>query len=396
VATSTLVETEKKVVWAKLEDFNPTSSKQIIEYLKFRKLPIPKHRTKRTDSVDAESLARLNGNLNDPVISGILELRKLEKATTYLSEKFVWSDGRMRPQYTTAPKTGRLSAKRPNIMTLPQPGRGSKIMDEASREIRKSFIPDPGYVLGEFDWKAIEALLTGWFANDPNYMEAAKIGVHDIFGSHLLYKAGLIDAPKSPFDPDIKNWIKWFKKEHEEIRARAKKRIYAGAYGQGAKNMARDLGVSIATVKELDVVFATMAPKVIDWQRETRLRAHKEGRLINPFQRSLSFGNVFNADGTLGRESSECLAFLPQSTCAVMLRKVLVALGTHPEEGTTFMLQIPEHDAIKFQVLESEVDRIMNLVKESMEKPWPELNGLVVEVEGKIGFNRSEMQTWKG
>lgn len=637
------------VRWARCEPFSPLSNQQVLEYLHFKHYPIPTHRTTKQPTTNMESLQKMLTKIEDPVLEGVLEARHLKKAEGYLTDKYVGRDGRIHPLYTTLPQTGRLSSRRPNLQNLPQ-GRGSEVMKQAVDYIRGSFVADDGYVLAEMDWRAIEALLVGWFAGDEAYMEASKKGVHDIFGSHLLFMDGLLEKPKTPWDEDLSSWIEWFKKEHKGVRDKAKKRIHAGAYGQGPFNMARDLGIPVAEVRKLDKVFASMAPKVIEWQESTRRRAHAEGRLTNPFGFCVSpdtriltadlewkpakklligesllaleeerlpgrrarwyspsvvtstglmkretvlvalsngdavvtttdhpwlasqcatsgkwiwceasrlrkgqkvlkalptwetlqtrqagwlaglfdgeghwsvlnktaqnkshvlamsqnpglvlheairvarhFGFSINVDNrkakcstlringkladklrflgelrpirllqklnfatlgevqsyedvrvssvtnlgmreivslstssrtyfaegyamhntlpffhvmekrdgewVLGREASECLAFLPQSTGAAMLREVLVDLGDHPEEGDTFQLLIPTHDSITFQVLEGEVDRIIRLVQASMEREWPQLGGLKVETETKVGKRMNEMEVWRG
>ena len=277
--------------WALVEDFQPLSNQQVMEYLCFKGIPIPKHRTTKKPTTNLESLQKILTKVDDLVLEKVLEARHLKKAEAYLTDKYVGRDGRIHPLYTTLPKTGRLSSRRPNLQNLPQ-GRGSDIMEEAVGYIRGSFIADTGYLLCEIDWNAVEALLTGYFAGDADYMEAARKGVHDIFGSHLLYQDGVISAPKTPYDPDLPDWVKWFKTHHDDVRAKAKKRIYAGSYGQGPYNMARDLGIPVAEVRKLDKVFAAMAPKVIAWQESTRRRAHAEGRLVNPFGFDLRFFHV--------------------------------------------------------------------------------------------------------
>lgn len=374
--------------WAKLKDFLPSSTQQVKAYLRHMRYKIPRERTTGKESTNEEGLETIiRQRPEDQVLPAILRARHLTKAVSYLDDAIVGRDGRIHPRYTFLPKTGRLSSKRPNLMNLPQ-GRKGDVMKEVASAIRSSIIPSPGCLLEERDWKAIEALLVGYFAGDDDYMLASKRGIHDIFGSHLLYRRGIISAPRTVHDPDLGEWIEWFKANHPNVRAIAKKRIHGGAYGQGAFNMARDLGVSLQEVRELDEVFATMAPKVEKWKAEVRRRAHSEG-LTNPFGASMTFFEVFrkNADGVmvLGKEANEVLAFLPQSTGAFMLREVLVTLDSHPEHGRAFWLLIPTHDSIAYEVLEEAAPMVREIVRATMERSWPELGGLTVETDYTVG-----------
>jgi len=48
------------------------------------------------------------------------------------------------------------------------------------------FIAPPAYRLVEVDFNSIEAVLTGWFANDPDYIRIAKLSVHAVLASYII------------------------------------------------------------------------------------------------------------------------------------------------------------------------------------------------------------------
>jgi DNA polymerase I len=393
-----LIPTER---WAKLLPWNPLSSKQVLEYLKFKGYPIPRDRKDRKkETTNDEGLWALIDKLGgkEDLLERVLRCRKINKGIGYLYDTFLGSDGRLHSEFTFLPETGRLSSRRPNLQNQPQ-GRGGEIEAAVAEAIRSAVIPTPGCTLIEVDWKAIEALLVGFFAGDPDYMQAAKIGVHDIFGSHLLVRKGILAAPKSPYDADIAEWVSWFKSNHGDTRAVAKKRIHAGAYGQGAQNMAKDLGLPVEVVRELDLVFAAMAPRVAKWQNDTRWRAHAEGQLTNPFGYTLNFWNVFeqrkNGTWGLAKEAWKALAFLPQSTGAAMCREAVLDVFAHPLHGKTFWLLVPIHDSLFLECLAGHEAETIKIVRDIMQKPWPELGGLSVEVETKTGRDWGSMKIWK-
>lgn len=96
--------------WAKLSDWNPLSPLQVMAYLKRMKYPIPKHRTERDEqgerkaTTNDESLSDLFQKTQDPVLGKVLEIRHTSKALAYLSDRYVYSDGRLHPIYTMKPK----------------------------------------------------------------------------------------------------------------------------------------------------------------------------------------------------------------------------------------------------------------------------------------------------
>lgn len=380
--------------WARVDDWSPNSPLQVKEYLKSKGYRIPKHRITKAETANEEALLEiLRTHQADEVLAKVVEARHLGKAIGYLYDTYLGRDGRLHPRYTFLPKTGRLSAKAPNIMNIPQ-GRKGDIMKEVADAIRGAIIPTPGYRLAEFDWKAIEALLVGYFAGDQAYMRLSKLGVHAYMACQGLGVPVDLSLP----DSALSALFEKVKKAHPTEYAAFKKTNHAFNYGQGVYNLAKDLRCSVEAAKKYIEIIERAAPKVAKWKEDTRRRAHAEGKLTNPFSYSLTFFEVFTKrDGqwVLGKESSECLAFLPQSTAAAMLRDVLVDLGEHPDEGNKFNLLAPTHDSITLEFLPAYEKEIMELVRAKMEKSWPELGGLSVETEAKVGDALSEMELYK-
>lgn len=388
--------------FAELLEWLPTSPHHVKAYLNHKRYPIPKQRKTKKPTTNEEALAGLLYKYpNDVVLAQTLHARHLTKAVGYLYDTFLGADGRLHPIYTFLPKTGRLSSKAPNLMNLPQGRKGGDIMKEVANAIRSAIVPDPNYLIAEFDWKGIEALLVGYFADDPDYMRICRIDIHSYTAS---YGAG---EPADPAwdDARLSAYLLGIKKKYNDtLRQEFKKAGHADNYGQGVWNMAKDMGCTVEKAQWYKDIIAKAAPKVAKWKHETRLRAHAEGQLSNPFGYSLAFFEVFRPekadDGTikwyLGKEAQECLAFLPQSTAASMLRDCLVQLGTHPDEGSKFQLLIPTHDSITLQIKKEHFDEIMLLVKTVMEQKWPQLGGLWVETEAKFGpsLKAKDLQAW--
>ena len=380
--------------WARVDDWSPNSPLQVKEYLKAKGYRIPKHRITKAETTNEEALLEiLRTHASDSVLSKVVEARHLGKAIGYLYDTYLGRDGRLHPRYTFLPKTGRLSSKAPSIMNIPQ-GRKGDIMKEVADAIRGAIIPTPGYILAEFDWKAIEALLVGYFANDPAYMRLSKLGVH----AYMACQGLGIPVDLTQSDGDLLALFGRVKKENPTEYAAFKKTNHAFNYGQGIYNLAKDLKCDLPTAKHYVDIIEKAAPLVAKWKEDTRRRAHAEGRLVNPFSYSMSFFEIYtkrDGEWVLGKEASECLAFLPQSTAAAMLREVLVDLGEHPDEGVKFNLLAPTHDSITLEILPAYEREIMVLVRDMMERSWGELGGLSVETEAKVGMALSDMHLYK-
>lgn len=387
--------------WGVREDFNPLSPPQVMSYIKSKGYRVPHDRSTGRETTNDEGL---NGILThdpkaieDRVLPDVLMLRRLRKGLGYLSDEYVGKDERFHSIFTFIPKTGRLSAKAPNTMNQPQ-GRGSDIEREIAQAIRETFLPFPGEELQEHDWKGIEALLVGYFADDPTYIRAAKLDIHSALGANIALAEGLLTEPEgfewSWDDAKLREYFHNFKKTFPDVRTRAKKKNHAGNYGQGLRNLARDLGCTYQEAKALQEITDSTWPKVKEWRHKTRLQAHYEGKLVNPFGYPMTFFEVFTKrDGKWvpGKEANECLAFLPQSTAAAMLREVLIQL-IDAEDEVGFRVLTPIHDSILLSCPPENRLRVALFVKGVMERAWAELGGLSVEVESKVGPHLAAME----
>lgn len=381
--------------WALLENFNPLSSQQVMKYLKHKKYKIPRDRKTRKETTSKESLTQLQKWYpNDRVLGLVVESRHLNKAIGYLDDSRLGRDGKFHPTYTFAPDTGRLASINPNFQNQPKHG----VDEELARAIRETIVPSPGMVLVELDWKAIEAVLTGHFAGDEGFKRLSLLDSHSYLAWHIAWRTGKTPVPPPPMDADdIGELLARFKQAHPHERELAKKVNHATSYGMGPKHLSDTLKVTVSKASELMRIKDESSPKVAKWKHEVRLRAHNEGFLENPFGYRRYFSHVYIKDRQgawkLGDEANKCLAFLPQSTAAGMLRDVVSRLPELDGYGDYWHPLVPIHDALLLEVLQGEVPRVSNLVKNLMEKEWPELGGLSIPVDIKSGTNWALMKS---
>jgi DNA polymerase I-like protein with 3'-5' exonuclease and polymerase domains len=400
--------------WAKVLDFNPRSGDQIKDYIRHKKYPMPKNRKTKKDTTDEEGLEWIQAKLEkagmsrDPILDKIVLAKKYSKAEGYLYDKVLGRDGRMHPVATFVPKTGRLSYRRPNFQNIPQ-GHHSKVEKELALAIRSTIIPTPGHVLVELDWKAIEALLVGFFAGDQDYIRIC-LDPHSYLASYILVDQGVIKEPADKGWPDDKlvPFLKWIKSEFPDARSIGKKNNHAGNYDQQAENRAKDVGCTVAEAERYMRLMDEAAPLVRKWKEATRWRAHTMGRLDNPFGYPAHFFDIFKfEEGQIqfdprtgkpkhGREAWEALAFLPQSTGAAMCREAILEVAAHEDYGKFFWLLVPIHDSLFLECLKGYEEQTISIVRGIMERKWPELDGLHVDTDVKVGYKWSEMNPWKG
>lgn len=394
--------------WCKLEDFLPTSPLQVRGLIKHfgHKVGLA-HKTKK-ETADDDTLKKLLKKLRSSrkdrdlelasLLQMIRECRQLSKVQgTYVKG---WKPGRDGRVHATPGFWGsmfRISWRRPNISATIQ----DKTEDYIAGGFRKCVAPTLKRVLVESDWKGIEALLCGWFAGDEEYMRLARLGVHDYVTYIVLADQGKIlqsDVPNlSLSDSDLKIAFHEIKKRFPKDRDDCKHVVHGSNYLGTAMMLADLYELVVANVKRLQANYFGRFDKLKKWQMNTLDRASRECKLRNPFGYEMPFWEVFRWDSrrrqyVLGEDAKSAVSFLPRDTAAAMLKEVLLRLKYLADEGS---LLASTHDSLTAETDEQDVERIARIFKLEMEKPVPELNGLVVGVELKAGnaWHESSMQT---
>ena len=163
--------------------FNINSTKQLGELL-FEKLGLPPvKKTKTGYSTNADVLEKLKSK--HPIIPAIMDYRMLTKLKTTYADglmKVISNDGRIRTTFQNlVTATGRLSSSEPNLQNIP-------VRTDLGAEIRKMFIPRPGYVLVDADYSQIELRVLSHIANDAVMTKAFadNMDIHTVTASQVF------------------------------------------------------------------------------------------------------------------------------------------------------------------------------------------------------------------
>jgi DNA polymerase I len=251
----TLAEIEAKAYEVAGETFNLGSPKQLSELLFDRlKLSTKKSRKTKTGySTDASVLEKLQGD--HPVIDCILENRTLAKLkSTYVDAlpTLVRRDtGRVHTDFNQAvTSTGRLSSSNPNLQNIP-------IRTAFSRQIRKAFLPQEGWLLVAADYSQIELRILTHLSQEPILLEAYRNGddVHALTAKLLLEK-GDITADERRLGKTIN---------------------FGVIYGMGAQRFARETGVSNKDATDFLRKYHDRYPGIFNYLQQTEHRAVTQG-----------------------------------------------------------------------------------------------------------------------
>jgi DNA polymerase I-like protein with 3'-5' exonuclease and polymerase domains len=320
--------------------------------------------------------------------------------------------GRVHSIFGHAPSTLRLSSRAPNLNNIPRDGEEA---DSPASLIKRLYVPDPGEAFAEFDFKAIEAQLVGYFANDATYVRAAKLGIHDFLNSHILTDMGLIAAPADMAwsDADLKACFKDLKRRFPHQRHVAKIVCHSSNYATTPRHL-HDLHPEafpkVADALRLQSLYFALFPSIRKWQEQTVKMADDSGYLKNPFGYIHRFWQVLtwqrNRGGewesSWGDDAKRALAFVPQSTAAGLLKEAMLELWYNSPYGDC--LRVPIHDSLLCAAPASRYDGMVETVMRVMERPsmalplpWAE-GHLMIEVEAKggaVGTSWGDLQELK-
>jgi uracil-DNA glycosylase family 4 len=384
--------------WGLRYPFLYNSSKQVVKYLQSRGYKVPKNYKTGKDSTDKDELERLWKRYpTDPVLRKVVEAREHKKLIgQYVDGYEPGKDGRIHTTYTHGPATWRLASQSPNMQNVIQRA-------ELAKRYRGMFVAGPGNILVECDYTAEEPTVVGVLAKDPEYVRAARLGVHAIFASYLLGKQnGFQPIDMKWSDADIKEAVKEVKDKHETAYQQAKNTVNGSNYGGTPKKFMMDFPEFFPTMKfaefAQDLYFSTIGKKLRAWQDDTIERAFRFCYLESPFQYRRYFWDVLRferaKDGWKKKwstQAKDALAFVPQNTGFGIIADAMLRLAKQKFYRDRMLLQI--HDALVFELPKDRLlEERVQLIKTEMERPIKELGGLVINVKCTTGLDWGSMK----
>lgn len=357
------------------ETFNLGSPKQLSELL-FDKLGLSVKKSRKTKtgySTDAAVLEKLQGD--HPVVDAIVEYRSLAKLkSTYVDALPLLADDHQRihtdfNQAITA--TGRLSSSNPNLQNIP-------IRTAFSRQIRKAFLPQEGWLLAAADYSQIELRILAHLSEEPVLLETYRNNedVHALTARLLLEKETITP----------------------EERRLGKVINFGVIYGMGAQRFARETGVSSKDAKVFIERFNERYPRVFAYLRrmeqeaiargyvETILGRRRYFQFESPELKDLRDRDPDTIDLEKlkpGRNDAGLLraaANAPiQGSSADIIKRAMVKLAEvmRPYQAR-LLLQV--HDELVFEVPPEEWDALAPQIRQTMESAVDLKVPLVAEV----------------
>ena len=341
-------EVEKDIYTLAGEEFNIASPKQLGEIL-FDKLKLPYAKKNKTGYVtDANVLGKLT---NYEIVAKILEYRMLTKLySTYLEGilNSISSDGKIHTIYTQAlTRTGRLSSIEPNLQNIPA-------RNEYGRLIRKAFVPEENSIILSSDYSQIELRV---FAHLSNVKE-------------------LIDAFNNNLDIHTKTAMDIFNVDMNDItplmRRQAKAVNFGILYGISSYGLSEDLKISPSEAKKfMDKYFETY-PGIKDYMQKLIDDAYLKGYSITLMNRRRNIEELKNTNHNIKSMGERMALNTPiQGTSADILKKAMIEIDNiFTKENIKSKMLLQVHDELIFNVYNDEIDKVKEIVKDTMENTY--------------------------
>jgi DNA polymerase-1 len=326
--------------------FNIASPKQLGEIL-FGKLGLPAPKKSKTGQYSTNSDV-----LEDLAAGGvslaqtILDWRQLAKLkSTYTDALVLKINAESKRIHTsfaqTITSTGRLSSSEPNLQNIP-------VRTDEGKKIRRAFIVPHGFKLVSFDYSQIELRILADMANigtlKSYFMENRDI--------HVQTASRMFGIPEHEVTP--------------ELRRQAKTINFGIIYGMSAYGLSQALKISQSEAKLYIETYFKEFPEIKTYMDDTILFAKSNGYVCTLEGRKCIIPGIEEKNGFALRQAINAPI---QGSNADMIKEAMILIFEFLKKEqykTKMLLQV--HDELLFEVPEDEIERVVPMIKELMEK----------------------------
>jgi DNA polymerase I-like protein with 3'-5' exonuclease and polymerase domains len=302
------------------------------------------------------------GSLGHPIAAHLLRYREKNKlVTTYgqsLLDAIHPNTFRLHAQFIQiGAMTGRVACRDPNLQNIPR--------DERFRRCFKA--PD-GYRIITADYSGCELRILAQASGDPSFVNTFRRGgdLHSIVASKIFAKAVS-------------------KKDHPELREKAKAINFGLAYGMGAGGLAGVTGLSLKEAEDLLKKYFAAFPQVRDYLEESSNFAIRQGWTATLSGRRLYLDVRSSSD--LGAVSRVAKNMPIQGTNADMLKIAMCGIRKRLLDLNLDARMVNcVHDEVVLEAHRESTGQVVDLVREEMVSAGQRfIRTVPVEVDVQVG-----------
>jgi len=351
---------------------NISSPKQMQELLYVdMSLPVQYKRRKSVTeekkvTTNEEALVKLSRVSDNPILELIMKAKKITKLLTFLDVPLSTSS-RVHTCYNVTGATmlretkgiavddegeyksfGRWSSSSSIILPF-----GSGNLQNVPKDARKMYVPPPGEVFVQADYKQAEAVVVAYLIGDTRlkklFQDSFGLSDEECKARHLdvhkITAAMMFGMPVEAVTPDMRRVGKTIR--------------HAVNYSAGPGVLATKLNISTKEAKKLLDRFHNGCPQLQIWQSHIQQELRQTRMLTNLLGRRHRFIDRWG-DGLF----RSAYSFVPQSTVGDLLNTALIRLYDNYGDKLNIALQL--HDAIYVTVPEGQEEFAKDALRDSM------------------------------
>lgn len=322
---------------------NPRSPKQLTKlfYEDFQHRRIYNYKTKKT-TLDEDALMEIakDNILLSPVTYSVIEARKLGQALGFVNSKLD-ADGRIRcTMKICGTETYRFASAKDafgfgtNLQNVTIGDKGEDIQLDVPN-LRKIFIPDPGYVMFDVDLPQADLQVVAWEADDKELKDIFRDRSADVHEENCKL---MFPGPVTKHNRD-----------------KVKQGVHAINYVVTAFQLSKTLRISRQEAEAFIDRWLAAHPKIKEWHEEILDQIMTRRYVENRYGfRRFYFDRIENL-------LKEAVAWIPQSTVAIATNKIIVNIWNNRRLNAEVLLQV--HDSVVGQYRTGHPDTLKELKK---------------------------------
>lgn len=306
-----------------------------------------------------------------PLIINYRQLTKLKSTYVDSLQELIHPDtGRVHTIFKQAQTaTGRLSSVEPNLQNIP-------VKVEEGRRIRKAFTTRKNYYLVSADYSQIDLRSLAHISNDETLIDTFLRGI-DI---HTRTAAEIFKVPLDKVD--------------STLRSRAKAVNFGIIYGISDFGLARDTGVSRKEARQYINNYLDTYPGVRQYMHDI-VEFGKAAGYVETILKRRRYLPDLNAKNKMVQSFAVRMALNTpiQGTSADIIKLAMLKVFDQlKQQDLTAKILLQVHDELVLEVPAAEMEKVVDLLKESMENAYK----LIVPLEVSINYGRDwyDMSPW--
>ena len=237
--------------------------------------------------------------------------------------------------------------------------------------IKQMFIPDPGFMICDVDLAQADAQVVAWESEDESLKQ--------LFNEIRTFQPGYGKVKPDLHNQNTADIFGSCSGSGDKNRPKAKAGVHATNYGATPPTLARTLGITVKDAEHFQSQWFGAHPGILKWHDRIEYELATKRCVRN------AFGYVRYYFDRPDKLLSEALAWVPQSTVALIISKAMLNIHNWPEaRDLLIQLLIQVHDSHVTQFPIPNKDAALDCIRRATEIVVPYPDPLIIPCGASI------------